>query len=140
VAELARENMKAWGLESRVAIEACDVRNYQTESLFDLVTLHQNIYYFPVRERAALTRQLGKFLKPGGLLVLTTACQGGSPAVEALNVWASNTDGYGPLPVPQELAGQLREAGFSDVKSRRLIPFESFYVFFARRPAQDQAD
>jgi hypothetical protein len=30
------------------------------------------------------------------------------------------------------MEGQLREAGFSDVRSRRLIPGESYFAFQAR--------
>lgn len=81
VAELARKNIKSWGLLGRATIEATDVREYQSEAEFDLVTLHQNIYYFKVDERIDLARRLIKFLRPGGRLLLTTACQGGGPVI-----------------------------------------------------------
>ena len=136
VAEFARTNIKAWGLEHRVDIEVSDVRAYLAEPEFDLVTLHQNIYYFPVEERVALAKHLGQYLKPGGRLLLSTACQGGGPGVQALNVWVSTTEGYGPLPYSKQLCAQLKEAGFSEVHCKKLTPLESFYAFFARKPTE----
>ena len=70
-------------------------------------------------------------IKPGGKLLLTSACQGGSPFLQALNAWCAMSKGYGPLPDPEELCGQLKEAGFADVRKKRLVPFESFYSFLA---------
>jgi protein-L-isoaspartate O-methyltransferase len=134
VADFARKNIASWGLEDRVTIEHCDVREYQANQQFDLITLHQNIYYFPVADRVGLARHLMDLLKPGGQVLLTTMGQGGSPALQVLNIWVSTTEGYGPLPDPDELCQQFREAGFSQVTSRRLIPFQSFWAFVATKP------
>jgi SAM-dependent methyltransferase len=131
VAALARSNIDAWGLGARVVIETTDVRARVPEPAFDLVTLHNNVYYFPVGERVALFRRLRGFLRPGGRLLVTTACRGGGAAMEVLNLWASLTEGAGRLPDPAELVAQLREAGFRAARSRRLVPGESFYAFVA---------
>ena len=133
VADAARKNMKAWGLENRATIEYSDVRNYSSSQKFDLVTLHQNIYYFSVPERENLFRQLNDHLKPGGQVLLTTACQGGGPSVQGLNIWVATTTGYGPLPDPDQLCQQLKAAGFAEVKTKRLVPFESLWAFNAAR-------
>ena len=55
---LARDNIRAWGLEDRVQIEEGDVRLRTPDAAFDLATLHNNIYYFPVEsaDRAADAR------------------------------------------------------------------------------------
>ena len=135
VAVVARENIAAWGLENRAVVEHCDVRAYQSDRAFDLVTLHQNIYYFPVDDRISLCRRLLGLLKPGGRVLLTTIGQGGGPVGQALNIWVSNTEGYGPLPDAEELCQQLRAAGFVDVKKKRLVPFESFWSFVGTRPS-----
>ncbi len=135
VANLARKNIKSWGLEDRVTIEHYDVRNYKADKEFNLITLHQNIYYFSVEERGNLARYLINYLKPGGQVLFTTVGQGGSPAIQALNIWVSNTEGYGPLPHPDQLCQQLREAGFIKVASKRLIPFESFWGITAVKPS-----
>ena len=132
VAELANQNLREWGLAERASVDSGDVRNRTPEATFDLVTLHNNIYYFAVEERPALLRHLGGFLTPGGRLLLTTGCAGGSPTMQALDIWSANTQGCGRLPEVDELQGQLREAGFSEIRSRRLMPGESYYAFQAR--------
>ncbi len=133
VAEGARKHLREWGLEGRAVVEHCDVRKYRTDKQFDLVTLHQNIYYFTPADRAALCRHVLGFLKPGGRLLVTTLGRGGGPTVQAVDIWVSTTEGYGPLPDPDEFCGQIREAGFAEVRKKRLIPFESFWAFTGTR-------
>jgi SAM-dependent methyltransferase len=133
VAAMARKNMEAWGLENRTAIEHCDVRNYATGQKFDLVTLHQNIYYFPVLERENLFRHLKEYLKPGGQALLTSVCQGGGPGMQALNLQVSTTEGLSPLPDPDQLCQQLKAAGLVEVKAWRLVPLESLWAFGAAK-------
>jgi 4-hydroxy-2,2'-bipyrrole-5-carbaldehyde O-methyltransferase len=133
VADVARSNIQVWRLENRATIEHADVRNYATNQKFDLVTLHQNIYYFPVQERENLLRHLKEFLKLGGQILLTSACQGGGPGIQGLNIQVSTTEGLSPLPVPDQLCQQLKAAGFVDVKAWCLIPFESVWAFRAAK-------
>ena len=128
-AALARANIAEWNLEKRVSIELGDIRTRTSEASFDLATLHQNIYYFPVADRVALLRHVRSFLKPEGRLLLTTLSQGrGSPAA-VLDLWGAMTAGCGRLPKPADLKAQLEKAGFSEVTSRRLVPGESFFAF-----------
>jgi len=131
VAEMARRNIQVWDLENRVTIEHADVRNYSSGQKFDLITLHQNIYYFPVQERETLFRHLKEYLKPGGQVLLTSACQGGGPGVQALNIQVSTTEGFSPLPYHDQLRQQLIAAGFTQVKAKRLVPLESLWAFSA---------
>ncbi len=131
VVALARENVHAWGLADRVRIEQGDVLQRPAGGDFDLATLHNNVYYFPVDRRAPLLAHVRSFLRPRGCLLLTTACQGGSPTTQLLNLWGALTAGCGRLPGRDELTAQLRGAGFTAVHSRRLIPMESFYAFQA---------
>lgn len=136
VAEGARKNIKEWGLEGRATIEHCDVRTYHGTRSFDLVTFHQNIYYFSPADRVDLGRHVLGLLKPGGRMLLTTLGQGGGPAGQAVGIWVATTRGYGALPEPDELCRQLADAGFIDVRKKRLIPFESFWAFVGTRPRQ----
>ena len=133
VAEMARTNLRAWGLESRVSIEAGDIRQKMPDEPFDIATLYNNIYYFPVEERVALLAHILNFVKPGGFLLLTTCCQGGSLGAEALNLWGAATRGAGRLPAEDELVRQLREAGYSAVKTTSLLPGDRFLAFQAFR-------
>jgi hypothetical protein len=80
-----------------------------------------------------LLKRIGRFLKPGGFLLLTTCCQGGSLGTEALNLWGAATRGAGRLPAEEELVSQLREAGYSKVEARNLLPGDRFVAFQAFR-------
>ena len=81
VAEIARQNINDWGLQDRVRIEAVSIMDFESSDSFDLITLHNNIYYFPVGDRVELFRKLFGLLKPGGQLLITTGCQGGDPLI-----------------------------------------------------------
>lgn len=133
VAAMARTNLRNWGLEERVKVEDGDFRAKAFGEQFDIATLYNNIYYFPVEERIALFERIGGFLKPGGFLFLTTCCQGGSLGVEALNLWGAATKSAGRLPAEPELADQLRQAGYTPVKSTNLLPGDRFVAFQAFR-------
>lgn len=131
VAEAARRNLAEWGVGERAKVEAGDVRAKRPEPVFDLATLHNNIYYFPVAERVSLLRHVLGFLAPGGRLLLTTGCRGGGAAMCVLSLWGALTAGAGRLPGVAELEGQLREAGFRAVSSKRAMPGEAFFAFVA---------
>ena len=131
VADVARRNISEWGLEGRVRIEAGDVRLKAPDECFSIVTLYNNIYYFPVESRVSLLQHIRQFIKPGGFLLLITCCQGGSLAVEVLNLWGAATSTGGRLPGKLELISQLHHAGFQDVQTIRLIPGEEFFAFKA---------
>jgi SAM-dependent methyltransferase len=135
VAELANANLRRWGIAARAQVDEGDVRDLAPEAVFDVVTFHNNIYYFPVSERVALLRHACAFLKPGGALLLTTACSGGGPVAICLDVWSAGTERCGRLPAPEELVAQLREAGLVEARARNLVPGDRFHAFFARRPA-----
>lgn len=129
VADFARENTKTWNIEDRVAIENIDIRKYECKSDFDLVTFYNLIYYFPVDERIDLLKDLGKHLKPGGELIITSMCKSNETSLSLMNLWTSMTDGYGPLPNPKQVHDQLIKAGYRKIKSEMLIPsFVSFRV------------
>jgi 4-hydroxy-2,2'-bipyrrole-5-carbaldehyde O-methyltransferase len=133
VAEMARTNLRNWGLDGRIQVDAVDFRLKAPDESFDIATLYNNIYYFPVEERVALLERIGSFLRPGGFLLLTTLCQGGSLGSKALNLWGAATRGCGRLPAEKELVAQLREAGYSTVKTKNLVPGDRFVSFQAFR-------
>jgi hypothetical protein len=90
---------------------------------------------FPVGDRPALFAHLRGFLRPGGRLLLTTACRGGSAAMEVLSLWAALTDGCGRLPDRAELTTQLQAAGFGAVRDLSLVPGDRFLAFVATTAA-----
>lgn len=133
VAEMARANLRSWGLEARVKVEDGDFRTKPHGEQFDIATLYNNIYYFPVEQRVALLERIAGFLKPDGFLLLTTCCQGGSLGAELLNLWGAATSGAGRLPSEEELVHQLHQAGYSQVKTKSLLSGDRFLSFQAFR-------
>jgi SAM-dependent methyltransferase len=132
VAERARANLSEWKLADRATVVARDVRALGAGPDFDLLTLHQNIYYFPLAERTPLFAALRGFARPGGRLLITSTCRGGSMISAILDVWGRVTEGAGPLPEPEQLARQLEAAGWREVSARNLLPGDRFYRFIAR--------
>jgi SAM-dependent methyltransferase len=139
VAALAQDNVRKWRLEERVSIETGDIRTRAIEPLFDLITLHNNIYYFPVEDRVDLLARLRGSLKANGRVLITTACQDGQPAIEILNLWAESTKGCGPLPKVTEMVSQLRSAGFTAVHSKRLTPGYNYRSFTGKNESTSRS-
>jgi 4-hydroxy-2,2'-bipyrrole-5-carbaldehyde O-methyltransferase len=129
VAHIAQRNIEEWGLAERCAVRTEDIRACRAEAIYDLVTRQNNIYYFPVEDRLGLLEQVLAFLRPGGRLLLTSACQGGSPGLAALNLWFAASSFGGRLPSKGELEEQMKLAGLGDVSSTSLLPMDSFYSF-----------
>jgi SAM-dependent methyltransferase len=128
VADLARKNLQDWGLAERVRVDNGDIRTYSCPERFDLVTLHNNIYYFPIRERLDLLRRIANFLNPGGKIVVTSACLGFQSTM-MLNLWAEMTDGFGALPEADALSEMISQAGFSCLRKIELLPGGGFFAF-----------
>lgn len=125
----ARANVLTWGLGDRVTIRTGDVRDHPAQPEFDVVTLHQNIYYFPVESRTPLLAHLAGFLRPGGQLLVTSICRGGGVATAGLDLWGAMTEGTGRLPEPRTFAAQLTAAGYRDVRSIRITPDGMYWAF-----------
>lgn len=131
VADAARRNLAASGLGGAVRIEHADILQFDSAERFDLITLHNNIYYFSGERRDALLRKVRALLKPAGRLLLTTSCQGGSAAVAALHLWWALSDQDSGLPRREDLRQQLQDHGFARVDDKRLLPGESYFAFLA---------
>ena len=134
VIEQARANLAAWGVADRVSVARCDLREHAPDAPYDLVTLHNNIYYFPTAERVAVLSRVRELLAPNGSVLLTTATPGGSPSGTVLNLWGAMTEGCGPLPEPRELLEQMGRAGFASCRAEDLMgPLDRFHAFYGAR-------
>jgi SAM-dependent methyltransferase len=129
VVELAARNIRQWKLADRVEVRQGDLRTLELEPAFDLITMHNNIYYFTDAERVEALRRARSMLAPGGKLLLTSACQGGHVSLDMLNLWMEYADFGGSLPRHDRLREQLYEAGFAEVTSYRVVPGEQFRAF-----------
>ncbi|MBS2966888.1 class I SAM-dependent methyltransferase, partial [Actinocrinis puniceicyclus] len=134
VARQAAKNIAEWGLGDRVEVRCGDLRTLDLEPQFDLVTMHNNIYYFTPDERVEILRRARRLLAPGGKLLLTTSCKGGHIGLDLLNLWFEYADFGGPLPAAEELVDQFTQAGFLDAQARRIVPGEQFRAFVGTNP------
>ncbi|MBL4848330.1 MAG: class I SAM-dependent methyltransferase [Planctomycetes bacterium] len=132
VAALARERVRAEGLEKRVTIVVSDIRHYRSAERYDLITLHNNLYYFGVGDRCEVLRELYALLRPGGRLVITTECTGGTLAAQMEGLWAALTEGCGRYWSVGEHVAAFEQAGFVEVVAKRVVVADAFYSFEGR--------
>jgi len=109
---------------------------------FDLALLNQSLHYFAPSARAGLFRRVRAQLAPGGVVAIQTAVVVRDRLSRALGTAASvsgfdlflrcHRNLYG-LPDPQEVARQLREAGFAEVGEVPVIPGGSTRFVWASR-------
>ncbi|MEO6703311.1 MAG: class I SAM-dependent methyltransferase [Jatrophihabitantaceae bacterium] len=129
VVALARKNMRSWKLDERVEVRQGDLRELALQPSFDLITMHNNIYYFSDGERVETLRRVRSMLAPGGKFLLTSSCQGGHVSLDMLNLWLEYADFGGPLPRADRMVEQFAEAGFTDVQAGRVVAGEQFRAF-----------
>jgi cyclopropane fatty-acyl-phospholipid synthase-like methyltransferase len=128
-ARQAIQNMEKWKLKERFEIIKGDIRDLPDDiPHFDLITLVNVVYYFPVEQRPELFRSLRSRLSPRGSLVIIMNMQGNDFDFGAANLNMANASiqGVTLLPDPVRLREQLRESGFSTVRVSDLMPGSSF--------------
>lgn len=130
VTALAAANFTAWGLAGRCTALHADIRQSGTTGLdgpFDLITLHNNVYYFSPAERADMFAGLRDRLTPAGRLLLTSYFAGKTLAAAQFDLVLRSTAGCWPLPERAELRDALHSAGYPEVTFHRLLPTESLF-------------
>lgn len=100
VAQDAQALLGQMGLLERFSVVRADARCLPSDigGGFDLITLYNNIYYFPVSERVALFAALRARLVSGGRLVVATMMRGTTPASLNLSLVLAETEGCTALP------------------------------------------
>jgi len=118
-----------WGLASRFRVMYADIRQACAETIgpFDLITLYNNIYYFPETERVRLLVSLRERLKPGGKLAMVSLFAGKTVVAANFELILRSTLGCAPMGTVENLVRQLHESGFREVNTKRLIPVQPFY-------------
>ncbi len=129
----ARQNLAAWGVRFQVMVGNVLTPPPELIGPFDLVTLYNNIYYFPVEQRVALFQRVHAWLAPGGALALVSLFRGTSINSANFDLIVQSTLGCAPLPELDELKGQLRQAGFTLIEHSALAPGEPFYGILAHK-------
>ena len=97
-----------------------------------MITLYNNIYYFPLEERVALFQTLRDLLAPDGALALVSMMQGDSMEAANFDLVLRSTIGGAPLPELNEVSQQLRDGGFTHIKQTRLMFGEPFFGLLAQ--------
>lgn len=136
VVALASANLAAWGLADRCRALHADIRDSNLAELagpFDLITLHNNIYYFSPADWHSLLVDLRRRLAPTGRLVLTSMFAGNSLSAAELDFVLRATAGCWPLPGRAELVDALSDAGYRGVAFHRLLPTDPLYGVVAER-------
>jgi 4-hydroxy-2,2'-bipyrrole-5-carbaldehyde O-methyltransferase len=135
VVTAARDALATAGLADRAELHVGDIREWQaaTAPEFDVVTLINNIYYFDIRERVALSQRLRSLLRDGGALVVVTMTTPGSIAGTHLNFMLTSQQGAASLPRSGDIERDFRDAGFTRIDTHKLVPTEPFIGITAHR-------
>lgn len=132
VADAAGAAMEWHELADRVRIVAEDLRRVTLDRTFEVVTLFNLLYYFPVAERADVIAASARHVAPGGQLVVGSSCGGGTLGNNMLDVWFSSMAECGPLPKPDAVVAAMEAAGLEVEAPRRALPGEAYFVFVGR--------
>lgn len=135
VVDDARQRLHAAGLGSRAQLVAGDIRTWEPEPArrFDLVTLLNDVYYFPEVERGALYERLARFLTDDGELVVVSMTRAGSIASAHLHFMLACEAGAASLPEADEVPADLGRAGYVVIEDEALVPTEPFVAVRARQ-------
>jgi SAM-dependent methyltransferase len=137
VTALAADNLTAWGLGERCTALHADIRRPHAANLdgpFDVITLHNNLYYFSEAEQREVFADLRRRLAPGGRLVMTSVFAGRTLLAAEFNLVLRSTAGCWPLPERTELRNALKDAGYRAIAFHRLIATEPLYGVIADTP------
>ncbi|HEX5402509.1 MAG TPA: methyltransferase domain-containing protein [Pseudonocardiaceae bacterium] len=137
VTALATANFDAWGLADRCTALHADIRQADTANLggrYDVITLHNNVYYFSSAERGDLFADLRRRLTRGGRLVLTSYFAGKTLAAAQFDLVLRSTAGCSPLPERTELRDALHNAGYRRVVFHRLLATDPLFGVIADVP------
>lgn len=133
VVAAAQQHVADAGLEDRFCVQQGDLRVAQQwpDGPFDVVTAHQNVYYFDAEERIALWRRCREHLTETGHLVIVTPTSGG-PLSDYFSLILLSTAGCHRLPSVNELTVELQASGFEVVRRERLVPGDAVWGIEAR--------
>jgi len=128
------EEAKEAGLDVRLG-DALQALADQPDASLSVITAHHLIEHLPFDAVAWITREAGRVLAPGGLLLFET------PNTRNVLVGATtfHTDPTHLKPMPEQVMGILFEtAGFDPIDIRGLNPHERFGEFLGKSDFNDE--
>ncbi len=136
--EIGRANVAEAGLEDRISFRAEDLLSSEWGDGFDVVLVFNVIHVFTPEQVAEIFGKAHAALSPGGtLVVFDSAHEGGSGNIDAtgganeLLFWVINDTRAYP---ESDVAGWMRAAGFTDVRTRHLTLVPQAALSQGRRP------
>ncbi len=141
VATQARNNLQAWGLDSRLRVVEGDIldpnlsRELDKGQGFGLIIFANIAYYFSPQRLDVVYRRLAELLAPNGCLAMICNFQGKGRDVFAANLNAATCSMLGCWPIPdlEDTLSSLERAGLPRRQVRRLMPGSTMYGILARR-------
>ena len=127
-------------LEPLRASGRCELQQGDIEQLageigdFDLVTLLNNIYYWPPERRSEILRTTRTVIADGGALMVASATPGGQAFNRHLDLMVRVTTSIHRLPTRQEVCADLADAGYVDIEAVEPVPKAGLLVVIARNP------
>jgi SAM-dependent methyltransferase len=122
------------------ALQRCELRQGSIEELaeeiaaFDLVTLLNNIYYWPPEHRSEILGTVRKVVAADGVLMLATATDKGPAFNRHLDLMVRVTANSYRLPAREEISDDLAHAGYVDIEMIEPVPKTGLLVATARNP------
>ena len=101
---------------------------------FNLVTLLNNIYYWPPERRSETLRTIRTVIAPDGVLMLATATTHGHAFNRHLDLMVRVNTSSHPLPTRDEISVDLADAGYVDIETVQPLPKTGLLVAIARNP------
>ena len=123
--------------EGRCELRQGDIAELAEElRAFNLVTLLNNIYYWPPERRSETLRTIRTVIAPDGLLMLATATTHGHAFNRHLDLMVRVNTSSHPLPTRDEISVDLADAGYVDIETVQPLPKTGLLVAIARNPRQ----
>ena len=136
VVKQAEDNINTWGLKDSFDVIQGDIFDLDEEYMnsFDLVTMYNMIYYFPVKKRLELLKKVKTYLNQNGTVLLVSSEQGRKASAGTANLDVINRSIEGCYEIPQngEIEMLLKNAGFTLLKKESLFPGENIYGYITK--------
>jgi 2-polyprenyl-3-methyl-5-hydroxy-6-metoxy-1,4-benzoquinol methylase len=136
VVEQAKSNLSRWGIDDKFRIIVGDIADSKTsiEGPFDLITLYNVLYYFPVEERIRLFKKFRSLLSDDATVSIVNTMKSYNMDYSSANLNLANTTlkGITPLPDLDKTLVQLKESGLDPISTTNFMPGSSFYGIVAK--------
>lgn len=125
-------------LAERVSLRTADITRDELGGPYDVVLLFQLLHYFPAERNAELLARVHDALTPGGRVVIFDQLAGTAPTPLAAAFFSLLALTYrvglgGDLYRYDDFAGWLGDAGFRDVRKRRILTAPGNFLVMASR-------